>query len=243
MALTITSGHTFSNGETMTTTNLNLLGTPTLTAPANTLVGATTTGSVTTITCTLAGRALLDDASAADQRTTLELGTAATSSASAFEASGSVSTHASATTGVHGISSFGATLIDDASASAACTTLGLGTSDAVTFASVADAAGGVRSIPQNAKATSYTLIASDAGKHISITTGGVTVPSGVFSTGDAISIYNNSGSSQTITQGTSTTVRQAGTASTGNRTLAQYGLITILCVASNTFVVVGAGIS
>lgn len=42
-----------------------------------------------------------------------------------YEASGAVGTHAALTT-VHGISSFGATLVDDTSASAARTTLGLG---------------------------------------------------------------------------------------------------------------------
>lgn len=76
---------------------------------------------------TTAGKALLDDADAAAQRTTLGLGTAATQASSAFEASGAVSTHAAVTSGVHGISTFGATLVDDANASAARTTLGLAT--------------------------------------------------------------------------------------------------------------------
>jgi len=98
-------------------------------------------------------------------------------------------------------------------------------------------------IPANSKTSAYTLVIGDAGKHINITTGGVTVPSGVFSTGDAVTIYNNSGSNQTITQGSSVTLRQVGTANTGNRTLAQYGLVTILCVASNTFVISGGGLS
>lgn len=43
----------------------------------------------------------------------------------AFEASGAVATHASLTSGVHGITSFAATLLDDTSASVARTTLGL----------------------------------------------------------------------------------------------------------------------
>ena len=98
-------------------------------------------------------------------------------------------------------------------------------------------------IPGNSQTGAYVLTASDAGKHISITTGGVTVNASVFATGDAVSIYNNSGSDQTITQGTSVTMRHAGTADTGNRTLAQYGVATILCVGSNTFVISGAGLS
>ncbi len=98
-------------------------------------------------------------------------------------------------------------------------------------------------IPANTKTAAYTLVVADAGKHINITTGGVTVPSSVFSIGDAVSIYNNSASDQTITQDTGVTLRQVGTANTGNRTLAQYGLATILCVASDTFVISGGGLS
>jgi hypothetical protein len=102
---------------------------------------------------------------------------------------------------------------------------------------------GPTTIPQEAKVSSYTLQATDVGKHISITTGGVTVPSGVFSVGDAVSIYNNSASNQTITQGGSVTMYLGGTATTGNRTLAQRGICTVLCVASNTFVIAGAGLT
>jgi hypothetical protein len=108
---------------------------------------------------------------------------------------------------------------------------------------ISDKIGNVRSVPQNSQTNGYTLVALDAGKHISITTGGVTVPASVFSIGDTVTIYNNSGSNQTITQGASVTLRQVGTASTGNRTLAQYGLCTILCVASNTFVITGGGLT
>jgi hypothetical protein len=71
----------------------------------------------------------------------------------------------------------------------------------------------------------------------------VTVPSGIFSEGDVISVYNNSASNQTITQGTSVTMYFSGTSTTGNRTLSQRGLSTILCVGSNTFIIGGAGLS
>jgi len=121
--------------------------------------------------------------------------------------------------------------------------IGGSTPAAGTFTTVADSIGNVRLVPQNAQGSSYVLVATDSGKHISISTGGVTVPSGVFSIGDTVTIYNNSGSNQTITQGTSVTLRQVGTANTGNRTLSQYGLATVLCVASNTFVITGGGLT
>ena len=102
---------------------------------------------------------------------------------------------------------------------------------------------GPSDIPQNSQTSAYTLVAGDNGKHINITTGGVTVPSGVFSAGNVVSIYNDSGSNQTITQGGSVTLRLAGSATTGNRTLAQYGLCSALCVGSNEFVISGAGLT
>lgn len=108
---------------------------------------------------------------------------------------------------------------------------------------IKDQAGPLRSAPQNTQTTAYTLVASDTGKHISTSSGGVTVPSGVFNAGDIIAIYNNSSSPTTIAQGSGVTLRQAGTANTGNRTLAQYGLASVMCVGSNTFTISGSGLS
>jgi hypothetical protein len=120
----------------------------------------------------------------------------------------------------------------------------INTSGAITTsADITDSIGNVRDIIQNPRTAAYTLVISDAGKHISITTGGVTVPSGIFSAGKAINIFNNSAANQTITQGASVTMYLAGTATTGNRTLAQRGICTILCVASNVFVISGAGLT
>ena len=106
-----------------------------------------------------------------------------------------------------------------------------------------DAAGNLREVPPNPQTSSYTLQASDSGKYVSITTGGVTVPSGVFSAGQTISVYNNSSSTQTITQGSGVTLTQAGTTNTGSRTLANYGICTVLCVGTNSFVVMGPGLT
>lgn len=117
------------------------------------------------------------------------------------------------------------------------------TGTSVSATTISDSIGNIRNIPQNSQSSAYTLIASDTGKHISITTGGVTVPSGVFNIGDIVTVYNNSSSAQTITQGASTTIRLGGSTTTGSRTLAQYGLATLLCVASNVFICSGPGVS
>lgn len=106
--------------------------------------------------------------------------------------------------------------------------------------SIRDSFGNVRDIPQNSQSSAYTLIATDSGKHISTTTGGVTVPASVFNIGNSIVVFNNSASSQTVTQGANVTMYLSGTANTGNRTLAQRGLATIICVSSNTFVISGS---
>jgi len=107
---------------------------------------------------------------------------------------------------------------------------------------VSDSKGDVRRVPQNSQSTSYVLVAADAGKHIS-TTAGVTVNTSVFSVGDVVTIYNNSGSNITVTQGTSVTLRLAGTSTTGNRTLAQRGMCNLLCVAAGEFIASGSGVS
>ena len=94
---------------------------------------------------------------------------------------------------------------------------------------------GYRKIPQSLNTTAA---ASDVGKHlyVSATT---TIPSGVFVTGDAFFIINSSGSSVTVTQGAGTTLRLAGSSSTGNRTLPAYGMARVICVGSETFYING----
>ncbi len=107
---------------------------------------------------------------------------------------------------------------------------------------IQDAAGnelGYKGLPQNLQSSAYTLVASDRGKQVYMTANGVTVPSGVFNTGDVITIVNGTGSSITITQGTSVTLYQAGTANTGSRTLAVHGICTLLCTNANSFFVSG----
>jgi hypothetical protein len=63
-----------------------------------------------------------------------------------------------------------------------------------------------------------------------------------FPIGTAIVIFNNSVSSHTISI-TTDTLRFAGSALTGTRTLAHYGLATCVKVASTTWVVSGSGLT
>jgi len=107
---------------------------------------------------------------------------------------------------------------------------------------VSDTKGEIRSIPQETKITSYVLQSSDHGKYIS-TTAGVTLNINTFIVGQNVTIFNNSSSVITITQGDSVTLYQVGTSNTGNRTLEQRGLATILCVDINKFVITGGGLN
>jgi len=107
------------------------------------------------------------------------------------------------------------------------------------------AANTAKGLPQNRQTSNYTLVVGDAGKHIYMTAGDVTVPTGVFSNGDVIMVFNKSTSSMTIANtGGGATLIQPAANTTGNVTLGGYGLAAIMCVANNIneFTVSGAGI-
>ena len=108
---------------------------------------------------------------------------------------------------------------------------------------ISDSKGNVRSIPSNAQSGAYVGVAADAGKTIYISTGGVTINNSVFSAGDAVTIINNSGSDQTITQGSGVTIHNSADATTGNRTLAGRGMATLWFAAADTAYISGAGLS
>jgi hypothetical protein len=120
------------------------------------------------------------------------------------------------------------------------------TSNNVTFSNtVSDVAGNLRSLPINSQTSAYVVAASDNGKVISITTGGVTVNNSIMSAGMVVTIYNNSGSSQTITQGAGVTLQWAGQASstTGSRTLGLYGMATVVFLSASSAIITGSGLT
>lgn len=71
----------------------------------------------------------------------------------------------------------------------------------------------------------------------------ITIPSGVYASGDVISIENALGTPITIIQGASLVLRLAGTASTGNRTLAGHGICTIWHRNGNEALISGSGLT
>jgi hypothetical protein len=104
-----------------------------------------------------------------------------------------------------------------------------------------DQKGEVRTVPANTQASTYTLVASDHGKVI-IASDTITVPSGVFSAGQTISIYNNTAGNISINR-SSVTMYWVTDGTNADRTLATRGVATILCVGTNTFVITGGLLS
>lgn len=76
-----------------------------------------------------------------------------------------------------------------------------------------------------------------------ICTGNPTIPSGIFAGGDIFTLYNNTAGNLTITQGSGLTLRLVGTATTGSRTLAQRGLVTVTFINTNEAVISGGGLT
>lgn len=87
-----------------------------------------------------------------------------------------------------------------------------------------------------------TLVNADNGRFLS-TTANVTVPASVFVVGDRVRVYNNSAAATSIVQGTGVTLRLAGTATTGTRTLAARGISEITFISATEAVVSGTGVT
>jgi len=104
---------------------------------------------------------------------------------------------------------------------------------------------GFRGAPQNLQTSNYTLVAADRGKHVMVNSPAtqVTIPNGVFSTGDVVMIVNNTGGNLTIVQGSGFSLRQSGTSNTGNRTSLVNGVSQLVVVAAGFGNIHGAGLT
>jgi len=94
----------------------------------------------------------------------------------------------------------------------------------------------------NAKTANYTLISSDVNKLVTMSDAGtltLTVPNGVFTTGQQINVQRlGAGAVQIRSDGTSV-LTSTGTTSTAPNLRAQYSAATIICTSSNNFTVIG----
>jgi hypothetical protein len=102
---------------------------------------------------------------------------------------------------------------------------------------------GFRGLPISAQATgsAITLGLDDFGKLVLNTNGGWVVPANAsvsFPRGSVVVLYNDSGSTQTVSI-TSDTLRWAGTASTGTRTVAQRGYAVLTKVKDTEWTIEG----
>jgi hypothetical protein len=94
----------------------------------------------------------------------------------------------------------------------------------------------------NAKTANYTLVAGDVNKLITMSDAGtltLTVPNGVFTTGQQINVQRiGAGAVQIRNDGTSV-LTSTGATSTAPDLRAQYSACTIVCTSSNNFTVIG----
>jgi hypothetical protein len=110
-----------------------------------------------------------------------------------------------------------------------------------TAGNMVDQIGEIRTVPVNTQGSTYTLVASDNGKVI-IASNTITVPSGIFSAGQTVSIYNNTAGNISIDR-SSVTMYWVTDGTDSNRTLSTRGVATVLCVGTNTFVITGGLLS
>lgn len=119
------------------------------------------------------------------------------------------------------------------------------TGDLNVSGSISDAMGPLRKLGSNSQTGTYTLIADDAGKYV-VNTGAstnYTVDPNIFSSGDMVSIVNNSTNDLDITQGTGITLYFAADGSSGARVLSARGVCTILFVSGTVGYISGSGLS
>jgi hypothetical protein len=101
---------------------------------------------------------------------------------------------------------------------------------------------GYQNIPLSGiKTASYTLVASDVGKFIELgTSGTVVIPASVFTTGDVISIFNNTSATISCTCSAVTTVYKGGTdADISTFSVTTRGVATILFITATVAVITG----
>jgi hypothetical protein len=108
---------------------------------------------------------------------------------------------------------------------------------------------GYRDIPQVSFTANTTIATTDAGRHYysTLSTGNVlTIANNAsqgFQVGAAITVVNQGTGNITVAQGSGVTLYLAGNATSGNRTVATFGMATLIKVATDTWFINGTGVS
>jgi hypothetical protein len=90
--------------------------------------------------------------------------------------------------------------------------------------------------------TTYTLVAGNLNQLVTLNNASpitLTVPPSVFSAGDVINIAQIGAGQVTLAQGAGVTITSTGATATAPKLRARYSAASIICTASNTFLVVG----
>ena len=103
------------------------------------------------------------------------------------------------------------------------------------------AGGGIAAI--NAQTgTSYTLVAGDLNDLVTLSNASaitLTVPPSVYSANDVINIAQIGAGQVTFAQGAGVTITSTGATASAPKLRAQYSAASVICTASNTFLIVG----
>lgn len=90
--------------------------------------------------------------------------------------------------------------------------------------------------------TTYTLVAGNLNQLVTLNNASpvtLTVPPSVFSAGDVINIAQIGAGQVTLAQGSGVTINSTGATATAPKLRARYSAASIICTASNTFLVIG----
>lgn len=90
--------------------------------------------------------------------------------------------------------------------------------------------------------TTYTLVAGNLNQLVTLNNASsitLTVPPSVFNAGDVINIAQIGAGQVTLAQGAGVTITSTGATASAPKLRAQYSAASIICTASNTFLVVG----
>ena len=128
---------------------------------------------------------------------------------------------------------------------------GTATNRALTPANLAATFPTIRLIPQNSKSADYTLVLTDAGKHIyhpSADTSGrtITIPANAsvaYTIGTAITFVNDTSAGALTIAITSDTLVLAPDGTTGSRTLAANGMATCIKMTATRWMISGSGLT